>query len=379
MKRTEALQRSVNARALECGDSSPLSAGDLSPSNVVGRTILDRAASSGDCPRRSARRCLADKSAKRKKRRQVTALQSAADSVALLRMNRFQQLIRFASAAWSWLAALGWVWRWLAKAILLGLVLLFALYPHPVLLVVHIRHLCDIESLIQPDLPEMAGINRELDAKLPVGATRKEEFKAVERYVYDHIRYEYDWVNWGNVDYWPTTQEVLARKREDCDGQAVLAASILRARGFKTATVVANLQHVWVMVDNVGLMGPQPDKNFRRVGGKVVLTLPQWRTLLAGGSMICKFPSVRSLLILFAALALAYHPCRDPTGLLGLSVVALVGFVVLLDWANHFEPRSGQLGLGMLGGAVGLFTCAWAGALFAARLQNRFVVKRQDG
>ena len=64
--------------ALECGDSSPLSAGDLSPSNVVRRTILEQASVSGGFPRRSARRCLADESAKRTKRRQVAALQSAA-------------------------------------------------------------------------------------------------------------------------------------------------------------------------------------------------------------------------------------------------------------------------------------------------------------
>ena len=211
------------------------------------------------------------------------------------------------------------------------------------------------------------------------GATRQAEFKAVERYVYDHIRYEYDWFNWGNLDYWPTTQEVLARKREDCDGRAVLAASILRARGFKTASVVANLQHVWVMVDNVGLMGPQADKNYRRVGGKVVLTLPQWRTWLDGSAMINKFPSLRSLLILFAALVLAYHPCRNLTGLLALAVVALVGFVVLLDWANHFEPRSNELGLGLLSGALALVTCAWVGALAAGRIHHWLVARCRAG
>ena len=123
-------------------------------------------------------------------------------------------------------------------------------------------------------------------------------------------------------------------------------------------------------MDKVELMGPRPDKNFRRVGGKVVVTLPQWRTWLDGSSMINKFPSVRSLLILFAALVLAYHPCRGLTGLLALAVVALVGFVVLLDWANHFEPRANELGLGLLSGAIGLLSCAWLGALFADRVQS---------
>ena len=44
--------------------------------------------------------------------------------------------------------------------------------------------------------------------------------------------------------------------------------------------------------------------------------------------MIRKFPSLRSLLILAAVLVLAYHPCRNLTGLLALSTLALAGFVL---------------------------------------------------
>ena len=49
-------------------DLSALLAGDLSPSSVVARSILQRTVRSGDSSRRSARRCLADKSARRTKR-----------------------------------------------------------------------------------------------------------------------------------------------------------------------------------------------------------------------------------------------------------------------------------------------------------------------
>ena len=66
------------AKPLECGDSSPLSAGDLSPSNKVGWTILEKMLAAGVLSRRSARCCLADQSAKQRKRRQVAALQSPA-------------------------------------------------------------------------------------------------------------------------------------------------------------------------------------------------------------------------------------------------------------------------------------------------------------
>lgn len=272
---------------------------------------------------------------------------------------------------WMRLARLPLVWRLLVKWLLFGLVTTFALFPNPVLLARHVQHVRDVDALIQPDLPEIAAINREIDAKLNPEAPRKDEFRAVERWVYERIRYQYDWFNWGNLDYWPTVAEVLERKREDCDGQAVLAVSILRARGFKTAHVVANLQHVWAAVDGDELMGPQKDKNLRRVGGKTVLTLPQWRTVLASSAMICKFPALRSLLILAAALGLAYHPCRHLTGLFAVFTVALLGFILLLDWGNRFDARAQTLVLGPLIGSMMLLGGALAGALLADRFLSR--------
>jgi hypothetical protein len=44
--------------------------------------------------------------------------------------------------------------------------------------------------------------------------------------------------------------------------------------------------------------------------------------------------------------------------------------VVLLDWANHFEPRANELGLGLFAGAISLLAGAWVGALLAGRIQN---------
>ena len=135
---------------------------------------------------------------------------------------------------WNRLAQLPFIWRFAVKGALLLLIILFVLFPHPGLLYKQIQHLRNVESLIQPDLPEIAEINRELDDQLGEGSSRAEEFKAVERYVYRNIAYKFDWFNWGNLDYWPTAKEVLERKTEDCDGRAILAASILRARVMAT-------------------------------------------------------------------------------------------------------------------------------------------------
>ena len=240
---------------------------------------------------------------------------------------------------WPRLARLPFIWRLLVKWILLLFVILFALYPHPGLLFKHVQHLRNIESLIQPDLPEIAVINHELDAHLNPNGSRKDEFRAVERYVNQRIPYQFDWFNWGNLDYWPTTQEVLERNTEDCDGRAVLAASILQARGFKTARIVGNIDHVWVTVDGAELMSPQPDKNYTHAGAKARVSLPQLRTWLRAASKICKFPAVRSLLILAAVLVLAYHPCRNVTGLLAAAVVLLIAFALMVDWASRFNSR----------------------------------------
>ena len=282
-----------------------------------------------------------------------------------------RHFLKWFSAGWLWLAHLRLGWRWFVKLALFGTVVLFTLYPHPVLLVREIQHLSDVESLIQPDLPEIAEMSRAITAQLKPDVTRKEEIRAVERYVYEHIRYEYDWFNWGNLDYWPTAKEAIDRQREDCDGQAIVAASVLRARGFKTAHVVANLQHCWVAVDGAELMGPQPDKNFKRVGDRVVLSFPALRTILGSTAMINKFPALRCLIILATVLVLAYHPCRNLTGFLGVLALGLVGFVLLLDWSNRFNVRAQALAVGTLCGASVCLTLAFLGALWANRCLRR--------
>jgi hypothetical protein len=83
--------------------------------------------------------------------------------------------------------------------------------------------------------------------------------------------------------------------------------------------------------------------------------------------MVSEFPAIRSLIILATVLVLAYHPCRNLTGLLAVTTVALVGFVLLLDWGNRLEPRSeAPLSLQLIV-AFGLMLLAWVAALLAGR------------
>lgn len=261
-------------------------------------------------------------------------------------MNR---LVTNVSQFWRWLEAQRPLKRAALKVAILAVVVLFALYPNPVLLVRQIGHLLDTESLIQPNLPAMPEINRDIDQMIATNTPALTEFKAVERFVYHRIVYQYDWHGWWNLDYWPTAAEVWERKREDCDGRAVLAVSILRARGYPEARLVANLQHVWVAVGTNELMGPMADKNFRREGGKMVdgklvgaktvITLPSLKTTLDSLAMTCKFPAWRVVLMLVTLLALVFHPHADTGRFAMLCAVMLAGYAVFLDWCVRRMDR----------------------------------------
>lgn len=236
--------------------------------------------------------------------------------------------------AWDWLARLPRRWRCPVKALLFLAVLVLVLFPHPVYLARQVAHLADTEALIQPELPFIAGINREIDALLPAQPTQAQELKAVERYVYTAIPYAFDWEVWANLDYWPTAAEVWARRREDCDGRAVLTASILRARGFKDARLVGNLNHVWVAAAGKELLGAEKDKNFRRENGRLVITPPKTETLRKGLAQVKHFPAWRLAVLMLAALLLALHPARSARGFIAAALPALLSLAILYRWAE---------------------------------------------
>ena len=66
-------------------------------------------------------------------------------------------------------------------------------------------------------------------------------------YVQSQISYEGDTSNYHSIDHLATTSEILKRGADDCDGQAILIASLLRYRGYD-AYVVFGYSHVWVEV-----------------------------------------------------------------------------------------------------------------------------------
>ena len=286
---------------------------------------------------------------------------------------------------WDALAHLRFGWRCLLKCGLFLVALFFVLNPHLRLFIRQLWNYAHVEALIQTDFAGMTQINQEIDTLVPNGATQEAEFNIIQNYVYRNIPYQYDWDNWGNVDFWPTAAEVWQRKREDCDGQAVLAVSILRARGFQDATLAGSFRHIWVNVGKIGLMSPDTEQNLRRENGKTIVTLPSLKLLLQNSAIFWgAFPVMRNLLLLFVLLGLAYHPCRRVTPFLGIAISGLIGYLLMKDWARIMQRADSLvinanllLGAGFLAAAV-LYPCFMDGRLLRRIRFFRVHLKKND-
>ncbi len=190
------------------------------------------------------------------------------------------------------------VFRWPIKCAILGLTVLMVCFPNPARLVTHLRHWQDPNALIEPDAPALAPMVEALRPKMAAAKQPKEALRIVERFVYSKIRYDWDWNTWGSADYLPTVTEVIEMGREDCDGQAVVAASLLRNFGFE-AKLVANFAHMWVKTERGEAMSPGKNravvatKDGPKYSLRGLLELPK-----ATACGVAVFPLLRELIVL---------------------------------------------------------------------------------
>jgi hypothetical protein len=211
------------------------------------------------------------------------------------------------------------------KTILLALTALLVCFPYPALLLRHIERLRDPNALIDPEAEGIREMVDEIRPRLTADMPPAQALKEVERYVYRRVPYAWDWDNWGMADYLPTVEEVLERGREDCDGQAVVGASILRALGYSTE-LVTDFTHVWVKTDQGETMSPRRHKAVVATehGVRVDYAAALRETLPAIAYGISVFPAVRELIILAV---LWYVMLRRRVS----RTWALMGLVLLLD------------------------------------------------
>jgi hypothetical protein len=271
---------------------------------------------------------------------------------------------------------------WLVKTLLFVAFGLFVLNPNVKRAAMQVSHALNPESLIQTNFPGLSDINARIDRSVAADGGVHSEAKLVARFVRKNIPYVTDYDNWGNIEYWPSAQEVWERKKEDCDGRAILATSILRSRGYSSARLVVGLDHMWIKVNEnekkpakpaqmVALLNPNPNFSMpleEETSATDFLLLA--RALLhptafreTSTNLFAEIPASRKAILITALLLLCSHPARNRTALM-LVIAAGLGSAALLA---HWHPDQNQQVKGVLGSA-GL--CL---AIFAALTMNRWV------
>ncbi len=150
---------------------------------------------------------------------------------------------------------LRWYARLPLKWLIFGLTVLAVCFPYPRLAYRHLSHWRDPNALIEPEAPALQPWVAELRASLPADSPPKETLQHVQQFVHRKLPYEWDWNTWGLSDYLPTVEEAVSLGKEDCDGRAVVAASLLRNLGFESR-IVTDFAHVWVQTNHGETMGP---------------------------------------------------------------------------------------------------------------------------
>lgn len=266
---------------------------------------------------------------------------------------------------------LRWPWRIPLKWAVFGLTMLAVCFPYPHRLIGHVRHWRDPNALVEPDAPALQPLIEELRSRLSADLLPEETLKRVERFVYEKIEYEWDWNTWGTADYLPTVTEAVEQGREDCDGRAVVAASLLRHFGFQ-AELVTDFAHVWVKTEVGETMGPSGEKAVIATGEglqiqrgalaqlpravaygiapfplirELIIVVVMWLLLLRPqGGVYCSSIALTLFVVGLMALRSAGHNYRHPVVWMQLVALAaiLAGFFCLLIRAKHNSERAAR-------------------------------------
>jgi len=247
------------------------------------------------------------------------------------------------------LSGLPWYARLPVKWLVFAVTVLLVCYPNPRLLRRHLEHWRDPDRLIEPDARELEPLWEELRPKVAPELAGPQALKVVEKYVYDRIPYAWDWDTWGAADYLPTLAEVIEKGREDCDGRAVVAASLLRRLGFQ-AQIVTDLGHVWVKTDQGETMGPGKVKVVVATAEGVRVQEGAWKQVARAVAYgIAPFPLVRELIVLGVLWWLLLRPGGGALCASAALVLLLNGLIILrLAGADYRNPNVAMQMAGLL-------------------------------
>jgi hypothetical protein len=234
---------------------------------------------------------------------------------------------------------LRWFFRWPIKWAIFGIVYVIVCFPYPRLVFRHLQHWNNPNALIEPDAPALQPLASELRSQMPVDLPPPLVLKYVEAFVYEHVLYDWDWNTWGMADYLPTVAEVIRMGHEDCDGRAVIAASLLKNLGYD-ARIVTDFAHVWVWTPQGETMGPGKTKTVEvtdkglRLNARGLLQIPE---ILAYG--IAVFPWQRELVLVIVFWLLLMGRARIFEALIALAL--MIGGLLLVrhGGADYRGPR----------------------------------------
>ena len=256
---------------------------------------------------------------------------------------------------------LPWYTRLPIKWMLVALCLLIVSFPNPKLMFRHYSHARNPNALIEPDSPAIQPLVEELRPLLSADLPPREALKRVEKLVYERVPYAWDWDLWWNCDYLPTVSEVMEKGKEDCDGQALVAASVLRRLGYQ-AELVSDFAHVWVKTDQGELMSPGKSK-------AIVATEHGWS--LEQGAVaqmlrvvpfgIAVFPLWRELAVLVAVWLLLLRRGGSAASNMAGLLLMLNGLLFIRVGAAHSWGRVGwAVWVGVINFVVGFtIVLAW--------------------
>lgn len=244
---------------------------------------------------------------------------------------------------------LRWYYRLPAKWFVLGLTLLAVCFPYPNRLIRHIDHWLNMNALVDPDAESIQPWLTELRPQITDDLSPTQALRTVESFVYKKVPYAWDWDNWGVVDYLPTVDEVVEKGMEDCDGRAVVAASLLTSLGYK-AELVTDYAHMWVKTDQGETMSPGKTK--------VMVSTKKGKKFNFSGFMeipkasaygVAIFPLIRELIVagVLWLLLIRNHGGRV-CNLITLSVFTGGLLLLRLGGKNYHHPVYWQEGLGAL-------------------------------
>jgi|CXWL01.1.fsa_nt_gi hypothetical protein len=277
-----------------------------------------------------------------------------------------------------------WYVRVPLKWLVFAIVCFFVLFPYPRLFVRHISHVRNLEAMIDSAAPDLAEWQAEVEQRTVLAqqaaTTQPVEVdpassigvqRIVERLVLERVHYKWDWDVWGLADYMPTVTEMFDESRlgdgvvyEDCDGRAVMAASLMKRLGHQ-ASLVTDFRHVWVVTPEGAYMGPGDDKSLvsTSTGNRI-----DWSTLASNIPMslsygMAVFPLGRELIIAITAYLLMLH--RSLTTWRAMFALLLLVQGLLFMRLGFFAPHAVSREVSAWPSWVGIIHVAAAFALLA--------------